>query len=220
MVIVGLTGGIAMGKSTAAGIFHSFDVPVWDADAEVHRLFRPGGAAVAPVAAAFEDVRDQVGGIDRVALGRRVLGDANALTRLENIVHPLVRLGEQRFLAFWRRHGCRLVVLDIPLLFETGAERRMDAVAVVSAPAHVQAQRVLRRPGMTPERLTSIRSRQMPDHEKRRRADFVLPSGLGRRATVLAVAALVSRLRPSGSTMRNRPDARDRARYRNDRPRA
>lgn len=195
MVVLGLTGGIAMGKSTAAGIFRSFEVPVFDADAEVHRLFQPGGAAVTPVAAAFPGCLDDAGGIDRALLGRQVIGDRAALRRLETIVHPLVRTAERRFLGRCRARGCPLVVLDIPLLFETGAERRVDAVAVVTAPAFLQAARVLRRPGMTPERLAAIRARQAPASVRRRRADFLIPSGLGRRPTVEAIGRIVAHLR-------------------------
>lgn len=196
MIVLGLTGGIAMGKSTTAAIFRSLDVPVHDADAEVHRLFRPRGLAADPVAEAFPGCLDPAGGIDRARLGQAVLGDPEALRRLEAIVHPLVRAAERRFLGFWRRHACRLAVLDIPLLFETAAERRLDAVAVVSAPAFLQAQRVLRRAGMTEAKLAAIRARQMPDAVRRRRADFVIPSGLGRRAAVEAVARIVGLLRP------------------------
>jgi dephospho-CoA kinase len=196
VIVLGLTGGIAMGKSTASAIFRSFAVPVFDADAAVHALLAPGGAAVAAVAAAFPGCRDAIGGIDRGALGRQVFGRAEALARLEAILHPRVGALEARFLARCRAGGERLVVLDIPLLLETGSERRVDAVAVVSAPAFLQAQRVLRRPGMTAERLAAIRARQMPDRDKRRRADFVIPSGLGRRSAIVAVARIIDRLRP------------------------
>lgn len=195
MIVLGLTGGIAMGKSTASAIFRSFAVPVFDADAAVHALLAPGGAAVAAVEAAFPGCGDATGGIDRAALGRRVFGQPDALARLEAILHPGVKALEARFLARCRAAGERLVVLDIPLLLETGGERRVDAVAVVSAPAFLQARRVLRRPGMTPERLRAIRARQMPDREKRRRADFVIPSGLGRRSAIVAIARIIDRLR-------------------------
>lgn len=196
MVRLGLTGGIAMGKSTAAAIFRSFEVPVHDADATVHRLFRAGGAAVPPVAATFPGCVDAAGGVDRAKLKEQVLGDDTALRRLEAIVHPMVRAAEGLFLGLCRARGVRLAVLDIPLLFETGAERRLDAVAVVSAPAFLQADRVLRRPGMTVDALRALRARQTPDAEKRRRADFVIPSGRGRAAAVEAVARIVSVLRP------------------------
>ena len=195
MVLLGLTGGIAMGKSTASAAFRSFGLPVFDADAAVHELFAPGGAAVAPIEAAFPGCLDARGGIDRAALGRVVFDRPDRLAALEAIVHPLVRAAEMRFLGRCCAAGERLVVLDIPLLFETGAEARVDAVAVVSAPAFVQAQRVLRRPGMSSERLAAIRRRQTPDADKRRRADFVIPTGLGRRRSVRAIARIVDALR-------------------------
>ena len=178
MIVLGLTGSIAMGKSRTAAMFKAYGVPVFDADAAVHALFAPGGAAVAAVLAAFGPVLTPVvGGIDRGRLGRLVLGDQEALRRLERIVHPLVRKAEGDFLRRACAAGQPLVVLDIPLLYETGGERRMDAVVVVSAGAMLQTQRALRRPGMTPAKLAQIRARQMPDAEKRRRADFVIPSG-------------------------------------------
>ncbi len=193
MIVIGLTGSIGMGKSTATTTFRRLGVPVFDADAAVHRLQARGGRAVAPIGAAFPgSVVD--GKVEREALRRAVLGDPSALKRLERIVHPLVRDAERRFLARARRAGRRLVVLDIPLLLETGGEKRVDLVVVVSAPAAVQAVRVLRRPGMTPERLESIRARQMPDAEKRRRADHVVPTGLSRRFAQAAILRLVRKL--------------------------
>lgn len=182
MKILGLTGGIGMGKSTAAAMLRAMGVPVHDADRAVHRLLAPGGAAVAAVAAAFPGVA-RGAAIDRAALGARVFGDAAALGRLEAILHPLVRGEEQRFLARARAARRRRVVLDIPLLYETGAERRLDAVIVVWAPEFLQRARVLRRPGMTAARLAFIRARQTSEAEKRRRADFRVPSGLGRAVT-------------------------------------
>jgi dephospho-CoA kinase len=192
--VLGLTGSIAMGKSTAAQGFRALEVPVFDADATVHRLLGPGGAAVTPVAEAFPDCcRD--GAIDRRQLGRLAFGDASALARLEAILHPLVRDAERRFLSQAAAARRPLVVLDIPLLFETGAERRVDAVAVVSAPAFLQRQRALRRAGMTGARLAAIRARQLPDADKRRRADFVIATGLERRRALAAIAAVVDALR-------------------------
>lgn len=191
MKILGLTGSIGMGKSTAAAMLRRLGVPVHDADAVVHRLFEPGGGAVPPVAAAFPGVVKD-GRVDRAELGRRVFGDPGAMARLEAIVHPLVRAAERRFLDSHRRRNTALVVLDIPLLFETGGERRADRVAVVSCPAFLQAQRVLRRPGMSPERLAAIRARQMPDAAKRRRADFVVPTGIGRRETLRRLRRIVT----------------------------
>ncbi|UFN48965.1 dephospho-CoA kinase [Roseomonas sp. OT10] len=198
MRILGLTGSIGMGKSTVATTFRRLGVPVFDADAAVHRLQGPAGRAVAPIAAAFPGtVRDTPRGraVDREALRRAVLGDPAALTRLEAIVHPLVRAEERRFLARARRAGRRLVLLDVPLLFETAGEGRVDEVVVVSAPAAVQRARVLRRPGMTPGRLAAILARQVPDAEKRRRADHLIRTGLSRHAAQRAVRRLVRGLR-------------------------
>ena len=179
MVILGLTGSIGMGKTVAAGHFRRLGVPVHDSDAAVHRLLAPGGAAVDAIAEAFPGtVRD--GGVDRRAMAERVFGDDEALERLEAIVHPLVREQTRRFLAGRARRRAPLVVLDVPLLFETGGEHRCDAVVCVSAPAFVQRRRVMRRPGMTAGRFAAILARQMPDAEKRRRADFVVRTGLGR----------------------------------------
>jgi dephospho-CoA kinase len=194
MFVLGLTGSIAMGKSTAAQAFRSLGVPVFDADAVVHRLLERGGAAVGPVGTAFPDCRRD-GAIDRRRLGRLAFRDLTALARLEAILHPLVRAAERRFLARAAAARRPLVVLDIPLLFETGSERRVDAVAVVSAPAFLQRQRVLRRTGMTADRLAAIRARQLPDVEKRRRADFVITTGLDRRRAVATIAAIVDAVR-------------------------
>jgi dephospho-CoA kinase len=194
MIILGLTGSVGMGKSTAAAMLRRLGVPVHDADAAVHRLMARGGAAVARVAAAFPGV-ERDGGIDRRALGARVFGDDAALKRLERILHPLVRRDELRFLKFWRTRAADLVVLDVPLLFETGGERRCDCVAVVSAPFFLQRQRVLARPGVDEARFRAILAKQMPDHEKRRRADFIVPSGLGRAVTWRTLAHIVRLLR-------------------------
>lgn len=197
MIVIGLTGGIGMGKSTASATFRRLGVPVFDADAAVHRLQGPGGRAVGPIAAAFPgSVRD--GRVDREALRAAVLGRPDALKRLERIVHPLVRDEERRFLARLRREGRRMAVLDVPLLLETGGQARVDKVVVVSAPAQVQRARVLRRRGMTEERLAAIRARQMPDTEKRRHADAVVPTGLSRFFAQAAIRRLVRGLVPSG----------------------
>lgn len=190
MVILGLTGSIGMGKSTAARVFRGLGVPVHDADRTVHRLLAAGGAAVGEVAAAFPEAAVD-GAIDRKALGRQVFDDAQALTRLEAILHPMVRRDKEAFLRATAGRGAPLAVLDVPLLLETGGERNCDGVVVVSAPAMVQRQRVLRRPGMTPALLASILSRQMPDAEKRRRADFVVATGLGYRFSLLSIAEIV-----------------------------
>jgi dephospho-CoA kinase len=193
MKILGLTGGIGMGKSTAANAFRRLGVPVFDADATVHRLQGRGGRAVGPIGAAFPGtVRE--GKVDREALRRAVLGDPAALERLERIVHPLVRAEERRFLARARGRGEKLVVLDIPLLFETGGERRVDAVVVVSAPPAVQRARVLLRRGMTAERLEAILARQTPDALKRRRADHIIRTGLSRYHAQRAIRRLVRSL--------------------------
>lgn len=194
MRILGLTGSIGMGKSTAAAMLRRLGVPVHDADATVHGLFAPGGKAVAPVEAAFPGVVKD-GAVDRAALGARVFGDDAALKRLEAIVHPLVRAAERDFLARHRRYGTPLVVLDIPLLFETHGERRCDLVAVVSAPAFLQAARVLARPGMTRARLDAVLAKQMPDEQKRRRADVVIPTGLGKGPAWKRLKALVQMMR-------------------------
>ena len=194
MVILGLTGSIGMGKSTAADMFRRLGVPVYDSDAAVHVLLGPGGAAVPEIAKIFPDaVRD--GAVDRQRLGKHVFGNAEALSKLEAILHPRVRRIERAFLKKASARRAALVVLDIPLLFETGGEARCDATAVMSAPAFLQRQRVLARPGMTPEKLDGVLARQMPDAEKRRRADFVVPTGLGRRVTWDRLQRIVATLR-------------------------
>ncbi len=180
MKILCLTGSVGMGKTTAARMLRRMGIPVHDADAEVHRLLGRGGAAVKAVEAAFPGVK--LGkAIDRAALGKIVFADPAALKRLEAILHPLVRQAERRFLAQARREHRKLVVLDIPLLYETKGERRCDGVIVVSAPRPIQLARMLGRPGMTKERLAAIEARQMPDRQKRRRADIVIETGLGKR---------------------------------------
>jgi dephospho-CoA kinase len=171
-----------MGKSTAAAMLRCMGVPVYDADAAVHRMMGKGGIAVVRVAAAFPGVAKN-GAVDRGALGKRVFGDDAAMKRLEAIVHPLVRQDESRFLSAMRRRRAKLVVMDVPLLFESGRQRRYDATMVVTAPEFLQRARVLARPGMTKTTLAAIKARQMPDAEKRRRADYIVPSGLGRALT-------------------------------------
>jgi dephospho-CoA kinase len=194
MKILGLTGGIGMGKSTTAAAFRRLRIPVFDADAAVHALQAKGGRGVAPIAAAFPGTVEQ-GRVNREALRRAVLGDPAALTRLERILHPLVRDAEHRFLAAARRRAEPLVVLDIPLLFETGGEGRCDLVAVATAPAAVQRWRVLRRPGMTEDRLRAILARQLPDAEKRRRADHLIRTGLSRHAAQRSIRRIVREVR-------------------------
>lgn len=191
MLVLGLTGGIAMGKSHAARLFRAHGVPVFDSDAAVHRLLQPGGAAVALVTAAFAGTLDERGGIDRKVLGARVFGDAEALAALEMILHPLVRQAQMLFLARFTRQGTPVAVLDVPLLLETGGEARVDRVVVVSAPRLIQRLRALRRPGMTAERLAGILAKQMPDGHKVRRADALIRSGCDRGATAATVRAIV-----------------------------
>ena len=189
--ILGLTGSIAMGKSTASRTFAAFGIPVFDADAAVHTLFTPGGAAVLPVLDVFPDCGNPTRGVDRKALGKAVFDDPDALRRLERIVHPLVRATQRKFLVMQAAARRPLAVMDIPLLYETGGDKLMDAVAVVSAPAFLQAQRVLRRPGMSRQRLDAILERQLPDRLKRKRADFVIPTGIGKRRSIAEIAAII-----------------------------
>ncbi|MSP83639.1 MAG: dephospho-CoA kinase [Alphaproteobacteria bacterium] len=202
MITLGLTGSIGMGKSVATRTFRELGAVIFDADAEVHKLLASGGGAVAAVLAAFPDcgrAGPEGAAIDRAALGHVVFRGGPGLERLEAILHPLVRRAEERTKGLARRRRAWLVVCDIPLLFETGGQSRYDAVAVVDAPAFVQRTRVLRRPGMTAARLADILGRQMPSRVKRRRADFVIPTGLGRRTSLLAVRRIARRLRQKGT---------------------
>ena len=176
MFILGLTGSISMGKSTTARLFAEAGVPVHDADAAVHRLY--DGEATPAIEAAFPGTTAG-GKVDRQKLAARVLDDAAAIKRLEEIVHPLVRESEQRFLAASAAQAARVVVLDIPLLFETGGDARVDAVVVVSAPPEVQRARALERPGMTAAKLDAIMAKQMADSDKRARAHFIVDSSRG-----------------------------------------
>lgn len=210
MKVIGLTGSIGMGKSTAAAMFRRLGVPVHDSDAAVHRLLGRGGAAVRLVEEAFPGVARN-GAVDRAELGRRVFGNPAALRRLEAILHPLVRKAAARFVARARAQRRDLVVLDVPLLFETQGDRRCDVTVVVSAPAFVQRARVLARPGMTEARLAQVLAQQMPDAEKRARADFVVETGLGKRYTLGRIKKIVSILRSN---------ARSRPRHRNYRARS
>ncbi|RUX07070.1 MULTISPECIES: dephospho-CoA kinase [unclassified Mesorhizobium] len=192
MIVLGLTGSIGMGKSTTAKMFAEAGVPVHDSDETVHRLY--AGKAAPLVEAAFPGTTAD-GSVDRAKLGARVLGDAAALKKLETIIHPLVRADADAFLAKHRNAGESIAVLDIPLLFETGGRGRVDKVVVVTAPAEVQRQRVLARPGMSEEKLASILAKQVPDAEKRRLADFVIDTGKGLDAARAAVAAIIAELR-------------------------
>jgi dephospho-CoA kinase len=200
MLVLGLTGSIGMGKTTTARFFADEGVPVLDADAVVHQLY--DGEAVAAIEKAFPGTsRD--GRIDRDELSRRVVGNPEALKQLEAIVHPLVRAAQARFLADAKRSGAPVAVLDVPLLFETGGDRRVDAVIVVSAPAEVQRARTLDRAGMTAEKFEALLQKQMPDDEKRRRADFVVDTSQSfdsARAQVRAILASVRAIRPRRDT--------------------
>jgi dephospho-CoA kinase len=193
---LGLTGSIGMGKSTTAGFFRDLNVPVWDADAAVHRLYARGGAGV-PAIAALAPGAIVAGGVDRDRLRAAVLADPDLLDRIEAAIHPLVSADRAAFIA--ENADAPLVVCDVPLLFETGTERDFDGVVVVSAPLDTQRARVLARPGMTEAALAGILARQMPDAEKRARADFVIGTGEGLEAARAAVAALVARLAGEGS---------------------
>lgn len=194
MIVIGLTGSIGMGKSTTAAMFEAAGVPVYDADAEVHKLYAPGGAAVAPIEAAFAGVVRE-GMVDRAALSSRVLGDPSALKRLETIVHPLVGATRAGFFEAAKAKGADMVVLDIPLLFETGGERGVDAVVVVSAPADVQRERVMARAGMTEDKLDAILAKQTPDADKRARAHFVVDTGQGMDSARAQVAEIIAAMR-------------------------
>jgi dephospho-CoA kinase len=194
MVILGLTGSIGMGKSTAASMLRRMGVPVCDSDALVHRLIGPGGAAVAAVERAFPGAT-RGGAVDRKALGARVFGDPAALKRLEGILHPMVRAAQRRFLRFAAARRVRLAVLDVPLLFESGTDAMCDAVVTLTCPRFLQEQRVLARPGMSRERLNGVLARQLPDAHKRRRADFVVQTGLGRRHTLQRLGRIVTLLK-------------------------
>lgn len=193
-LIIGLTGSIGMGKTETARMFERLGIPVHDADGAVHRLYGPGGAAVPSIAEAFpECVRD--GRVDRVSLSERVQNDKAAFDRLESIVHPLVAADQRAFLEHAAAARSDLVVLDVPLLFETGNESRMDAVVVVSAPADIQRARVLARAGMSERLLEHILARQIPDVEKRARAHFVVETGEGLRHAFEQVKSVVAALR-------------------------
>lgn len=191
MIIAGLTGSIGMGKSTTAQMFRDEGIEVHDADATVHALYE--NEAVAPVEAAFPGVAKD-GKIDRAELSKHVLGNRENMKRLEQIVHPLVHNKEQQFLKQAREKKAALVVLDIPLLLETGGEGRVDKIIVVTAPAEVQRDRVLSRPGMTAEKFESIFARQVPDAEKRSRADFVIDTSQGLDAARKRVREIISEL--------------------------
>lgn len=188
MKIIGLTGSIAMGKSTAAKMLARMGYAHFDADAVVHALTGPHGRALPAIAAFAPEAVSMEAGMDRRRLGDLAFRDQSVLRKLEAVLHPMVYAENRRLLALWHRQRRRKVLLDVPLLLEGAGERRCDAVWVVSAPTALQAQRALSRPGMTPEKLRGILSRQVPDREKRRRADVVIATGLGRAITWAALA--------------------------------
>jgi dephospho-CoA kinase len=200
MIVIGLTGSIGMGKSTTAAMFAAEGIPVNDADAVVHDLYRSD--AVEPVGAAFPgSVRDGI--VDRTELGRQLALQTDGFRRLEAIVHPLVRAREKRFMDVQRAAGADLVLLDIPLLFETGGEKRVDTVVVVTCDPQIQRQRVLARPGMTEEKFRLILDRQVPDQEKRARADFIIDTGDGMDAAKTRVRQIIELLRSGVRSERN-----------------
>ena len=191
MFVLGLTGSLGMGKSTTAGFFAELGVPVHDADAAVHRLYE--AEAVPLIEAAFPGTT-AAGAVDREKLAQRVLNDSAAIKKLEGIVHPLVRAAEERFLADAESKNARVAILDIPLLFETGGDRRCDAVVVVSAPEEAQRARIFERPGMTEQKFAAIAANQMPDVEKRKRADFVVDTSKGFDAARAQVREILARI--------------------------
>ena len=199
MIVLGLTGSIGMGKSTTAGLFVEAGVPVYDADAAVHRLYE--GEAVAAIEAAFPGTTED-GKVDRNKLSARVVHDAAAMKRLEQIVHPMLRAYHQKFLDDAEQSGAPVAVVDVPLLYETGGEKRVDAVVVVSTSPETQRERILARDNMTAEKLDAILARQLPDAEKRKRADFIVDTSHGldpvreRIRDILQEAAKMPRRRP------------------------
>lgn len=202
MIVLGVTGSIGMGKSTVSNMFREWGIPVHDADATVHKLLAAGGAGVAPVAALFpaavqqdENGRDV---IDRAALGKIVFADPLEKKKLEDVLHPLVRADSEAFKADMEKAGHRVIVFDIPLLFETGGEKRVDAVLCVSAAAEVQKTRVMARPGMTEARFNYVLSQQMPDADKRARADYVVTTDISLEETRAQLKSVLEKLAPSG----------------------
>ena len=193
MIVAGLTGSIAMGKSETARMFTSLGVPVFDADAAVHGLYAKGGGAVKAIAAKFPQAIID-GAVDRQRLGELVLNNPQAMKALEAIVHPLVRQAEREFIRVCRAESRLLAILDIPLLFETGRQRDVDRIIVVTAPAEMQRHRALARPGMTPEKFAAILARQVPDADKRRQAHFIVDSSQGREHALAQVKAVVAKL--------------------------
>lgn len=195
MIVVGLTGSIGMGKSTTVAMFAAEGVPVYDADAEVHRIYGPAGPAGPLLDAEFPGVMRPDGSVDRAALSAKVVGNDEAMNRLNRIVHPLLGAGRAAFFEKAKAEAAPIVVLDIPLLFETGGERNVDAVVVVSAPADVQRARVLAREGMDAAKLDGILARQMADVEKRARAHFIVDTSQGLESARAQVRDILARLR-------------------------
>lgn len=196
MRVIGLTGSVAMGKSEVASVFRRLGIAVFDADAAVDELYRPGGAAVRHIAEAFPGCVNEQGGVDRAALGARVLESREEMDRLEAIIHPLVNEASRAFLDRARRDGHSMAVLDIPLLLETDARGLVDFVVVVSAPARLQHERALARPAMTREKLYGLLARQMPDEAKRRHADFIIDTSRSLDETFDQVRHIVGKLLP------------------------
>ena len=190
MIILGLTGSIGMGKSTASNMLSRLGVPVCDADALTHQFMAPNGAATSQIKKIFPDTI-KCGKIDRQILGKLVLKDTSLLRKLEEIIHPMVWEAQEKFLRDCSRNRYSIAALDIPLLFENGADKRCDVIAVVTAPEFLQKQRVMTRSGMTEERYNNIRSNQMSDQLKRKKADFIINTGIGRRHTFNALSTIV-----------------------------
>jgi dephospho-CoA kinase len=201
MIVLGLTGSVGMGKSTTAKMFTEEGVPVFDADAEVHRLYN--GEAAKLIEAVFPGTTVD-GRVDRERLAARVFGDPQALARLELVVHPLVRAAEKAFLADAAVKGANVAVLNIPLLFETGADKQVDSILVVTAPADVQRSRIFARPNMTEEKIKAMLSRQIDDSEKRRRADFVIDTSHGLEAAQAEVRTVLRQLAEAGKPARRK----------------
>ena len=193
MIVIGLTGSIAMGKTETAKMFRAVGVPVFDSDAEVHRQYQKGGKGAEAIFPLFPEAVVE-GAVDREILAKRVLADPKAMRQLEATIHPIVRAGQDAFLEQCKASGKHIAVLDIPLLFETGREKNVDKVVVVSAPPEIQRQRVLQRPGMTPAKLDRILARQMSDAEKRAKADFVVDTSKGPDFAAAQVRDIVSSL--------------------------
>lgn len=197
MKIIGLTGSIGMGKSATARLFREAGIPVFDSDACVHALYDSGGAAVGPVEAAFPGSLAEDGSIDRARLSRQLNDDPDGFARLEAIVHPLVAKARQHFLDAARNDGADIVVLDVPLLFETGGHEHVDAVIAVHAPHHVRRERVLQRPGMTEDKLAAIIARQTPDSVKLEKADYIVETSGGFDDARQQVGKIIAALRTS-----------------------